>query len=258
MDQIVGNANVGHLHLSGAGAALSQVQAGLGAGEGDGDLGPDRLTQNLSGVPVHPRRDVAGYHRAGPVVHDPDGGQKGSGHRPSQPDAEQSVHHAVAGGQPHILPGFLGAEGLQLAYGSDEFFLHGFGIRRHFIPVPHQEGPDLIAHAPQQPGGGHAVAPVVAGTAEHRHPRGRIGVFGLHKGAQLVHLPPLCLGGRLFPGAHDQAEGLGKRPPVFFGTQYIPHRLRHRLGGPLHQVQGGNPPLLDGDAVQFPHLPGAG
>lgn len=39
--------------------------------------------------------------------------------------------------------------------------------------------------------------------------------------------------------------------------QQPPHLLRHRLGGPLHQLQRGDPIFFYGLPVQFLHLGGA-
>ena len=130
---------------------------------------------------------------------------------------------------------------------------------------------------------------VVAGAAEHGNPRGGVGVFGLHDFPELRHLPlrpdlgprPLRgpppgagpVRGRGHPGvsvpgnlvsrgrgvlfAHDDHGGKAaedRAETVLLGLEKLPDSLGHGLGGVLHQLQGGGPPLLNGPAVQLLHL----
>ena len=58
----------------------------------------------------------------------------------------------------------------------------------------------------------------------------------------------------LLPGPHRGGSADEVRTAAL---QQSPHLLRHRLGGPLHQSQRGDPIFFYGLPVQFLHLGGA-
>ena len=276
--QVMGDADVHYADLPGPPGPRTGIQARLAPGEGDRHLGLDRLPQDFPGVDVHPGGDVAGHHRAAdPALHLQDGGAEHPCHRTGQADAKEGIHHHVAGRQPGeellLFVGHGGLQGgavghvhgevLQTAPSGDELVLHGPLVGGHFGPVPHEEGPDLtVSHPHQQAGGGHPVPTVVAGAAEHGDAGGGVVVLGLHNGPELVHLGLLLPGegrGVLFACKdHDALAVADGTKLVLRRIQQLPHRLGHGVGGVLHQVQGGHPPLLDGPAVQLLHLRGGG
>ena len=259
VEQLPGDANINSPNLSGPARAGIQIETGLDAGEGDDHLGLDRVPQDFSRVPVYSGGQVAGDHRGVHPVEPLHQSQKFPRQRALKSHPEQGVHKAVAGGHPDGGALVIEIQGFQLTPGLSQLFLHSPLVRRHLCPVSHQEGPNPVACLQQDPGGGHAVPSVVARSAENTDALGRIGVFGLHNGAQLFHLPLLlesgffsCLGHKADAGGPIRAFGIFRR------THQIHHRLGHRLGGVLHQLQGWNAPLLNGDAVQFLHLCRAG
>ena len=259
VERLPGDANINGPNLSGPSCAGIQIEARLGTGEGDGHLGLDRVPQDFSRVPVYPGGQVAGDHRGAHPVEPLHQGQKFPRQRAPKSNPEQGVHKAVAGGHPDGDTLVIEIQGFQLAPGSLQLFLHVPLVLRHLFPVSNQEGADPVACLQQNPGGGHAISSVVARAAEDPDTLGGIGVFRLHNGAQLLHLPLLlgsgffsCLGHKADTGGPIRVFGLFRR------THQIHHRLGHCLGGVLHQLQGWNAPLLNGNAVQFLHLCRAG
>ena len=221
-------------------------------------MGPDGLSQDLPGVPVHPGGQVAGHHGGPPSVHPTDRRQKVPLHRPLQSHAEQGIHTAVTGRQPGCQQPVLQIQGLQSAAGLLQLLLHGPGVRGHFGPVPHQESPHPIPPLPQQPGGGDAVPAVVPRAAEQSNPLGEVAVLGLHHSPYLVRLPLLLRGQRLATRGEHRHGHRAPDPSVRPGALHRPHQIGHRLGhlpgGVLHQLQRGDPPLLNGGPVQLSHL----
>ena len=263
VEQLPRDANINSLNLSGPARAGVQIEARLGTGEGDGHLGLDRVPQNFSCVPVYPGGQVAGDHRGVHPVEPLHQSQKLPRQWALKPHPEQGVHKAVAGGHPDGGALVIEIQGFQLATGLSQLFLHGPLVLRHLCPVSHQKGADPVSCLQQDPGSGHAVSSVVARSAENTDALGRIGVFGLHNRAQLFHLSLLLRRG-LLPCFHHKAHGGGLSQDTLFSfrpfdlSNQIHHRLGYRLGGVLHQLQGWNAPLLNGNAVQFLHLCRAG
>ena len=212
---------------------------------------------------MYPGGQVAGDHRGVHPVEPLHQSQKFPRQWALKPHPEQGVHKAVAGGHPDGGALVIEIQGFQLATGLSQLFLHGPLVLRHLCPVSHQKGADPVSCLQQDPGSGHAVSSVVARSAENTDALGRIGVFGLHNRAQLFHLSLLLRRG-LLPCFHHKAHGGGLSQDTLFSfrpfdlSNQIHHRLGYRLGGVLHQLQGWNAPLLNGNAVQFLHLCRAG
>lgn len=59
VNQILGDADMGHPHLSGTARTSAQIEPRLGAGEGNCGFGLDSLAQYLPSVPIHPGGQIA-------------------------------------------------------------------------------------------------------------------------------------------------------------------------------------------------------
>ena len=210
-DQVGRDADVGHGELSGQVSPLPQQVARLGEGKGDGLRRLHRAAQHPSGVGLHAAGDVHRHHRHGTGIHHLHGGIGVTPQLGVETDTEEGVHHQVAAQTPGGKVR-RGRKVLQPAAHCLQMGLHLPAVGGHLVPAAYQETADLHAGLQQLPCGGHAVAAVVAGAAEHGH------------------------------------------PPLLLTRQPRQAALCHCGGGPVHQLERRDAPLLDGGPVQSAHL----
>ena len=255
VQQIKGQSDIRYPQITGVLRAVPQIVARLGAGKGDGDGGTDGAAQNRAGVSVNAGGNVAGYHRAARAGLEQLHRQCGvAGDGPGQPHAKQGVHIAVADGQQQHLLLIGGTEILQRSAAVPEPLLHGTGVGGHTIALTDKDSPNGKAPLHQQPGGGDAVAAVVAGAAEYGHPAALLG-WVVHHGLEPFHFCLVLVGeGFALAGDGHQQGAAGGRRPQGGRRQQIFYCVGHRRGRLFHQLQRWDAPFLNGNAIQLLHL----
>ena len=143
-DQVMGNADVDHLHFSGIQGTIPHRLPDLGQGEGHGPLRPDGGAQNAACVRLHTAGNIGSRHGPPPPVHPVDGGGPGTvrGDGPAEAHAEQSVHTHVRPQHEAPLTGVRRVEGLQLHAALTEAARLLQGVRGQLFVAAHQEDPD--------------------------------------------------------------------------------------------------------------------